>query len=230
MKDQDLELLSQYLDGELDIFSSRKLEQRMTAEPELAETLSLLQQQHDSIKSTFAAEAHAPARVKAMLEPAGNVVAMPQRSSRPAWQYAVAASLVAAAGLVLTPNWQESPTTEKTLATVLESSPSMASGWESLDDGLLVRPVLSFQHTEGHWCREFLLSGENLSSRGVACREQGAWNTHVLADADIPGDADSYRPAGAGDAQAVTDYIADRAAGISLSAGEEAKLIDSNWN
>lgn len=230
MKDQDLELLSQYLDGELDIFSSRKLEQRLNVEPELAETLSQLQLQHSTIQSAYSDKAQVPGRVKAMLEPDGNVVALPQRSRRPAWQYAVAASLVAAAGLVMTPSWQESPISEKNLASVLESSPSMASGWESLDDGLLVRPVLSFQDTEGHWCREFLVSGKEQSSRGVACREQGAWNTHVLADADIPGDAGSYRPAGAGDAQAVTDYVADNAAGISLSAAEEAALIESHWD
>ena len=39
MNDNDFELLSQYLDGELDTFSARRLEQRLAAEPELAASL-----------------------------------------------------------------------------------------------------------------------------------------------------------------------------------------------
>ena len=106
----------------------------------------------------------------------------------------------------------------------------MATGWEAIADGRQVRPVLSFKDQDGNWCREFLVSQGEDSSRGVACRQQGAWNTQVLATADIPGEASDFRPAGAGDADAVADYMTEHAAGIALSANEEAELIENDWN
>ena len=230
MKDQDYELLSQYLDGELPGFAERRLEQRLRAEPELATTLEQLRQQDSRIQAALADTARAPARVHAMLEPESNVVALPRRRARAAWQYAVAASLVAAAGLVINSGWQQSPNAEHMLADVLESTPSMAAGWEALADGRKVRPVLSFKDQDGNWCREFLVSQGEDGSRGVACRQQGAWNTQVLVTAEIPGEASDFRPAGAGDADAVADYLGENAAGIALSASEEAELIENDRN
>ena len=42
MNEQDYELLSQYLDQELDDDTTRRLEQRLTAEPDLQDTLNRL--------------------------------------------------------------------------------------------------------------------------------------------------------------------------------------------
>lgn len=229
MTDQDYEQLSQYLDGELDAFATRRLEQRLAEEPELRALLEQLKAQDVAIRAAFAGTDKAPRRVSALLE--SNVVAFPrQRGQRPAWQYAVAASLVAAAGLLLTPDWDQAPTAgDPMLASVLESTPSMADGWENLADGRQVRPVLSFKDTDGNWCREYLLSSDEQGARGVACRQDDGWTTMALADADIPGSATEFRPAGAGDADRIAEYMAERAAGIALSASEEAELIASDW-
>ena len=229
MNEQDHQLLSQYLDGELDAFSTRSLEQRLDAEPELKAALNRLGELDDRVKQAFAGTAEAPEHVRALLRPASNVVAFPQRTARPSWQYALAASLIAAAGLVLAPQWQQSTTTGPTLASVMESTPSMASGWEMLSDGSQVRPVLSFSASNGNWCREFLVSKEGEGQRGVACREAGEWQTKVLASAELPGTASEFRPAGAGDADIVAKYLADNAQGIALSATEEQALIGGNW-
>lgn len=228
MKDQDYEQLSQYLDGELDVFAARRLEQRLANEPDLQSLLEQLQAQDTALKAAFKGTDQAPRQVAALLE--SNVVAFPsQRGQRPTWQYAIAASLIAAAGLVLTPSWQQAPDGDPMLASVLEKTPSMASGWEALDDGRQVRPVLSFKDGDGNWCREYLLSNEDQGSRGVACRQDNNWNTVIVADADIPGDAGEFRPAGAGDSDKVADFMIDNAAGIALSISEEAELIASDW-
>lgn len=229
MKDQDFELLSQYLDGELDIFTSRKLQQRITEEPELRATLKQLQAQNADVQAAFTGTDQAPAHVSSLLKPSSNVVALPPRSPRPAWQYAVAASLVAAAGLLLTPDWQQTPAGDAMLATVLEQAPSMSSGWESLEDGRQVRPVLSFKGGDGQWCREYLVSTSEQASRGVACRDNTGWNTVVIAATQIPGSANDFRPAGSADAEVIANYISENADGIALSASEEAEKIAGHW-
>ena len=230
MTDHDYELLSQYLDQELDDLTARRLEQRLASEPELQATLNRLGEVDNRVKQAFEGTDQAPAYVTEMLRPTpSNVVTFPQRS-RPAWQYAVAASLVAAVGLVLTPKWQDSTQSGPSLATVLESTPSMADGWKTLSDGRDIRPVLSFKEVDGAWCREYLVSVQGAGERGVACRDDGYWNTRVIAPTDLPGDAADFRPAGAGDADAVAQYLQERADGIALSASAEATLISSRWN
>lgn len=230
MNEQDYQQLSQYLDGELDVFTTRQLEQRLQQEPELAATLAQLQGQDAAIRSALNTTAEAPATVRAMLEPASNVVALPQRKARPTWQYAVAASLIAAAGLAISPAWQQAPSADQMLANVLETSPSMASGWQTLDNGDQVRPVLSFKDKAGNWCREFLITEAGEASRGVSCRAAGEWQTQVLAATEIPGDAGQFRPAGAADANPVANFLAEQADSIPLSASEEASLIENHWN
>lgn len=229
MKEQDFELLSQYLDGELGPVDSAALKQRLAEDRELSGTLERLRMQNERIRDAFANTDKAPAKICALLEQDSNVVALPRRTARPAWHYAVAASLVAAAGLLLTPNWNQQSDGDALLAQVLEQTPSMASGWETLGDGRQVRPVLSFRHRDGNWCREYLLSSSDGSSRGVACRSGASWQTMIIADAEIPGDSSAYRPAGAGDAQPVARYLAEQADGIALSAAEEAELIANDW-
>lgn len=229
MNEQDYQLLSQYLDGELNDLAARQLERRLQSEPQLQATLTEMGELDERVKQAFAGTDKAPEQVAAMLRPAGNVVAFPQRKQRPGWHYAVAASLVAAAGVLLAPQWQQTAPGGPTLADILQSTPSMADGWKTLADGNEVRPVLSFSSVDGNWCREYLLSASGEGQRGVACLEAGQWNTRVLAEAELPGSASEFRPAGAGDADAVADFLADHADGIALSAADEQALIESNW-
>lgn len=230
MNEQDYELLSQYLDQELDDLTARRLEQRLSAEPELQATLNRLQSLDQRIRQAYIDTDQAPEHLLDMLRPTpSNVVAFPQRR-RPAWQYAVAASLVAAVGLVLAPQWQSSAPSGPSLASVLETTPSMADGWQTLSDGREVRPVLSFKEVDGAWCREYLVSFAGAAEHGVACRDDGHWNTRVLAPTSIPGDASEFRPAGAGDSNDVTDYLAERVDGIALSASAEESIISSSWS
>jgi hypothetical protein len=230
MNEQDYELLSQHLDQELDDDTTFRLEQRLSAEPDLQDALNRLGNLDNRLRQAYAGTDKAPKHILDMLRPTpANVVAFPQRR-RPAWQYAVAASLIAAAGLVLAPQWQAPATTAPSLASVLETTPSMADGWKALADGREMRPVLSFKAVDGTWCREYLVALEGAAEHGVACRDDGRWNTRVLAPTSIPGDASDFRPAGAGDSDVVTNYLAEKAEGIALNAAAEKSIISSNWS
>jgi hypothetical protein len=231
MTDNDYQLLSRYIDGELDTARAQRLALRLAAEPELRATLAQLNRVQARLQQSFSTTDVAPDHVVDMLRPAqANVLPFTPRRARSAWQYALAASLIAAAGLLLAPQWQGSNSpTAPTFASVLESSPSMAQGWHTLDDGRQLRPVLSVQDTDGNWCREYLLADAAAAERGVACRQGGDWEVQVAVAADIPGSDADFRPAGAAEADAVAGYLADHADGIALSSDEEQALISSGW-
>lgn len=239
--DKDNELLSRYLDGELDSEQSLTLKRRLLAEPELRAHLDRLQRVTTRLQTAFnqAGMDSVPQDTRELLEE--NTVSHPAwahgSKHRPLLSYAVAATIAVAAGVVMVPKWgAESPLNPQSthmydaqLSQTLESTPSLSDGWAQLDDGRAVRPILSFQTRSGTWCREFLVQHDSSAERGIGCRSNGEWSIEVLAATDVPGSANDYRPAGS-DAQAtVSQYIAEQAAGIALGKEEEAKLIAAQW-
>lgn len=241
MNDQDYELLSQYMDGELDVFTTRKLEQRLNVEPQLAATLQQLGTIDRSIKQTFNSAGKPSVHVSELVKNSASkhlasknstskVVQLPKRKARATWQFAAAATLVAAAGLLLMPDSQQPHSHDAILSAALESTPSMASGWKTLSDGRQVRPVLSFQNSNNQWCREFLLAENTDNARGVACRTEAVWTTQVLVATAAPVSESQYRPAGAGDSEAIAQYLEQSGADVPLSASSEAALINSAWH
>jgi hypothetical protein len=233
MKTHDFELLSQYLDGELNREAALSLEQRLTAEPELRETLERLGTLDEAIRQAFRGTELLPAGAGALLESASTpVVPLPRRGGA-LWHYAMAASLVAVVvSLVLSEQWQQSRTArgpDTLLSSVLEQTPSRGEGWEILEDGRRIRPVLTWADRTGSWCREYLLSDRAGNWRGIACRKQGQWETRVIGEAAAEAAADQYRPAGTSDAGAIASFMESQAADIPLSKAEESEVIARGW-
>jgi hypothetical protein len=238
MTDRDYELLSQYLDGELDAGAAAALEQRLAEEPDLADLLARLRRLDADIAASVCASAtdSVPEHVAALLRDDGKVVPLrrPLRRTlhRAAWPAALAASVVAALALLLVPGEDgQQPLTgsDALLASALESEPSRAEGWVTLTDGRALQPVLTFPDRDGNWCREFLLRDDDQDWRGVACREAGRWETQVVARETFLAAEEAYRPAGAGDNDKVAGFITRNAADIALGASEEQALIASDW-
>lgn len=229
--EQDYELLSQYLDGELGTGQARALSARLLAEPSLRAEYEQMKAVDERLRGAFqvagadAVPAHVRERVKAA----------PTRGRKRAagWGFGVAASVLFAAGVVLNADRQgesgpQFAAQDALVAPVLERAPSRGEGWEVLPDGSQVRPLLSFSGLDGDWCREYLLAQDGREWRGVACRASGQWVTAVLATEEHAG-AGGYRPAGAMTADAVAAFIDDRAADIPLSREQEAALIARGW-
>ena len=103
MSEQDYELLSQYLDGELGASQVQQLERRLGQEPGLRSQLERLQSVNASLVSAFDIPGAdtVPTAVTRMVTDSGhsNVVAFPQRH-KAGLGFAVAASLLAATGLL----------------------------------------------------------------------------------------------------------------------------------
>jgi hypothetical protein len=235
MTEQDYELLSQYIDGELAADTAQTMRKRLLAEPELRANFERMKDINSSVKNAFdipgadtvpasALHALASAKTRPSVLPQGN---------RTGWGLAVAASLVAAAGLLLTPDWNQqsgnTPTADPLLAAALEHTPSRGEGWDTLADNRQIRSLLSFPNTRGGWCREYLMSDVGGTWRGVACRNEAKWTTEVLNAELIPGAANEYRPAGASNADDINAFIATHSSGIALSLQAEADLIARKW-
>jgi len=235
MTEQEDELISQYLDGELAADAARALRQRLLAEPELRACFERMKDINDSVRNAFDVPGAdtVPACALEALENAETHTNGLSHGNRTGWGLAVAASLVAAAGLLLSPAWNQqsghSPTADALLATALENTPSRGDGWDTLADGRQMRSLLSFPNTRGGWCREYLMSGENGTWRGVACRNEGQWTTEVLSVEEISGSANEYRPAGAAKTAEINTFIATHSSGIALSLQAEADLIARKW-
>lgn len=240
MTDNDYELLSQYIDGELPSGAADQLRQRLTQEPDLQLSLERMAAVDQSLQMAFSGPGseRVPAQVTELLQPASaEVIPFPTRQGRSGRGFAIAASLVAACGLVLTQTWQNGVTGESEskggdvlLSQVLEQSPSRGDGWENLADGRQFRAVLSFPHKSGHWCREYLMSEGSGHSRGIACRTEGNWVAHIsVPDQSLNGSITEYRPAGANNPNSIADFIDSFSNDIPLNTSQEAELIADGW-
>lgn len=241
MTDQDWEILSAYLDSELLPAERAACERRIAEDAALAANLEAMRALQAQLRGTLraaAARQPLPERVSALLENAPvRIQTQPHRLHRftmnNARGFAVAASLAAAAALLLVPQWQAEQHGDSgaVLSAALEQLPSRADGWETLADGSRLRPVLSFPNHEGTWCREYLLANEAQTIRGVACRDDGHWGTRVAAVQTSlqNGAADAYRPASAADSDPVATFVESNASGDAASAKREAGLITRSW-
>ncbi|QIB64585.1 anti-sigma factor family protein [Kineobactrum salinum] len=240
MSNQDFELLSAYLDGELDAAAVRALEQRLPREPLLASKLLQLRELQASLQLAFgdsADGARVPVRIRELLQPQPErILPLPHRHKR--WStglrssVAIAASLILALGLVLAPQWQQQrhPAADTLLSAALETTPSRAAGWDQLADGRQLRGLLSFPSRDGSWCREYLLASDARTVHGVACRDGGHWEPRVTVEEAAMDNGESvYRTASANDSDPIADFIAAEASDVAAGAEKESGLIANHW-
>ena len=252
---QDLELLSRYLDGELPAAQARGLESRLHAERNLQRTLVRLQELNQRLRDALSEQAQVPETISRQLRsgtdrdkrrtpppPTANVLPFPGNSARETkrpnttWPFAIAAGLLAVVAPVLLINTgllpvsasQPSlPGNDHVVSSALERERS-GIDWIALSDGRELRSVLTFPHVDGRWCREYLLRGDK-DWRAVACRDGQRWVTQAAGLESYLDHVGAYAPAGAGDAEPVAVFISHHAADIALGPDEEQRLIHSGW-
>jgi hypothetical protein len=237
LTEQDHQLLSQFVDGELPPQASRDLEQRLASEPALSARLATLNALDHRLKNAFAGPQleSVPGHITDLISPPpARILPWRQRRSS-SWGYAIAASLAIAVCGTLVTQWGRDPGQADTgmehysLAQALEQLPSSGSDWSPLADGSKIRPVLSFRSHSGDWCREYLVADSVTTWHGVACRAQQGWSTAVIAETALAIGPGEYRPAGANEADSVAAFVDQQSADIPLDAEQEAVLIGHSW-
>ncbi len=229
----DDHLLSMYIDNELDAAQTIGLVNRLNSEPALRTRLTQLEENDGLVKKIYAQSAVSiPGHVEALIS-ADNITLLRSASQWRRWTAAaVAASCAAVIALLVNTNQTavfNPMTIDAQMANALESSPSRAAGWETLDSERTFRSVLTFPAADGKWCREFLLAHHDSNWRGVACRDNGNWVNQVVGSEVFLSQETQYRPAGADDSQTVARFIDETATDVALGPQQEAALIRSGW-
>ena len=228
----DDHLLSMYIDNELDAERTIALVTRLQRDASLRARLTSMEANDAALRRLVKAKASVPKHLAPLVK-ADNATIMPSARN---WTHpagvALAAGFAVVVALVGSLNRADvfNPMTmDPQLASALEHSPSQATGWERLENGRDFRSVLTFPAADGRWCREFLLAQDESHWRGVACRDNGKWESQVVGSEVFLEQETQYRPAGAGDSEQVARFIDETAADVALGPQQEAALISSGW-
>ena len=219
------EMLSAYLDGELEPADAARVATLIASNADLALRLAR-HRKLDELLREAAPEVPTPDYDPLVERILG---AEPTARRAPAWSasqgFAVAAALAVAvlAGVGL--GRYAGPQTELQAARAgLTAQGALAVALDRQPSGPAQGPVrvtLSFRAGDQRLCRQFVLRG---SVQGLACREAGAWR--VLAAAEQPGE-DGYRTAGGEDGP--IDRAVQGLGAQLLDPAEEVRAIKGGW-
>lgn len=249
MKDPSLEILTAYVDGELDDTRRREVEDAIRRDSAMRATVDRLRASRVTLHDAFAEiiDAPVPARLLETLkpfktEPQPTDVIPLRRPERPRqnWQpLALAASLSLTVGLlvgfILADGERASPP-ETTASLVHRGLETLQTGNSliSADGRVTITPLSSFRVRDGRVCREFEQQAAEARSTGIACRDPLAsqWQTQIeltTARSLSSGTSeDVYTPASG--ALDPLDWAFDQlGAKPAFDAADEARLIDKRW-
>jgi hypothetical protein len=253
------ERLSAYLDGMLDEADTKALEAALDEDPVLGRRLARMARNDRALKQHFKASARRPVpeAITAMLEPAPRQArswwsALAERlTSWPAMPVPLQAAGVMAAlavvgiGVLAMLNTgapsNDSPG-EAALVRVLPSTSGEVSRFLDRqrsgevfslgDDGRAVVDM-SFQHSDGRFCRQYRVAlGDAPSSfAAVACRSGSEWREVLMQRIDTPiGESGMFHAASGQESSVLDGYILEHAAGDIMVGESEAELIERNWS
>lgn len=245
------EMLSAFLDGELEPSRADEIRAALSNEPALRARLAQFRQSDDVMRSAASTleNRHLPKSVTTLLghehSDAGDLVR--QRGDRPRdgrfWPTALAASIALVVGLVsgslyLGTTVEAGAPGSQDVAGRVEPGQPLFAALEAVPSGETVtmgtaeatmHPVLSFESVGGEVCREFEFSRPNESVRAIACRENEAWRVDFAVRAESLEANSGYQTASASDVKLIDEYVAGVMAGDAFGAETEAKLISNGW-
>lgn len=250
----DDELLSAWLDNELDAPEHQRVSAALAAQPALAERLQQLRLANELTRRHASAidALPLPTALQSLLAQAdtvaanadqrgasadaanASVVQLPLRAAR-RWQpasLALAASVILTVGLAFNVLWRsDTGSTPDLYAAQLQQ---VSSGEELVLGELHLSPRFTFRSNDGAWCRLYRLQDATQTLDNVACRSgsiadaANGWQLRASLPT-MATDNTQYLPASRddGNLDAVLDTLMR---GAPLPAAEEAVLLQQRWN
>lgn len=229
------ELLSAYLDGELDAEKRQLVELYLAQNVGAALRLENLKRADDLMRDAIPRITIADDPIARMIlsgerpKPRLRVVQTPW--VRAAASMAAACVMGVLVGIAATSGRQ--PTDDLSarmrigpqLAAILDTTPA---GGEAPVMGGQAQVALSLQTAGGRYCRQFRLTEGDAASDAVACRDDGRWR--MIVEALVPRDANgAYHTAAADEGSAVDVAITGLGSSIVLDEREEREAIANHW-
>jgi len=232
------ELLSAYLDGELEPAAAAEVERDLERDPSLAELLARMIESDSLLRDAVAALAGAEGG-QALAARYGLTADAPAISVAPAvpandnlrWRWPVALGTVAAAalGLLVAPpsTWHRGGEASG-FDGAMERTASLDQA--VLADGRVLIPRLTVQAADGSYCREYEMSAGKGARTGIACRRDGKWNVLVEEAASAaPRPASQIELAGGEMKPALDAAYRSLNASDPFDAAHERALISRRW-
>ncbi|MCJ8269868.1 MAG: hypothetical protein MJK04_10760, partial [Psychrosphaera sp.] len=172
LSEQDHQLISASLDGELAPEQSLAFKRRLLQEPELNKQYQAFKALDQDLKKTFSdiAATPVPQKLSALLVDDKKVEAGEKAPQNNHWRFLALAASVGAIGLLSFFGLQNSKDDNMSLALTraLNTQPSMEM--KQLDQNNQFIALQSFRHIDGRVCREYLLNKADTHSHRVACK------------------------------------------------------------
>lgn len=221
------EVLSAYVDGELDAQTRAAVASLAAGNPAVRRRIEELREADVALRAAFPLEPASADDVARVRNSA--IVAFPRQApkAKPAWPaFAATAVAAALAGFVVaTPVM--TTMAARTAADPLAVAGGLGAALDAQASGSTVdgaRIVMTMKTADGRVCREFKRADGPNTQHGVACRANAGWTLVALTEtATTP---DGYATAG-GDA--AIDSVLDHMGAVALDANEEAALRQRGW-
>ena len=233
------EMLSAYLDGELDAETARRVDAALTADPALAARIAALDAVNRRLRPAFSAHMQegVPDRFDAILSAPPPAQSPISKFFAPWLKPAMLlpAALCAAAGLMIglqygapveSGAFRVRPDGRIVADAGFSSALSTARAGVKTDydtGAVLVR--VSFVDDSGAPCRHFALK----DAEGLACKTGPDWQVLALDAVPDAMGPDGYAMAGATSAAGVEAAIARRGIGAALTPDDETRAISNEW-
>lgn len=200
MSPEDQELLSAYLDNELDQEQRALVQRRLLSEPEFNAACQKLQQLQQSLKKAYPAQQNTPVpeSILQLLQDSDEEAGGPQEASskkytKVFWMLPLAASVAAvfiATSYLTKQDILEADPWPK-VAQQLDTTHDMEI--TKINDGLSMVVLQSFTHVDGRPCREYQRKDDEQVVHAIACKSPQRWQREVIVEASL--DLQDYQTA-----------------------------------
>ncbi|MBU6371668.1 MAG: hypothetical protein KJS97_02985 [Alphaproteobacteria bacterium] len=220
------EVLSAYVDGELDAQTRAAVTTIAAGNPAVRRRIEELREADEALRAAFPLEPASDEDIARVRNSA--VVAFPKSPVKAKAQWpAFAATAIAAAlagFVVATP--MMTTMAARTGADPLAVTGALGAALDSRPSGAVVdgaRIVMTLKTADGQVCREFKRDAGAVAQHALACRGASGWTLAALSQTPK---AEGYATASGDDA---IDATLDRMGAVALEADEEAALLKSGW-
>lgn len=243
MRDEDLQQIMAYHDGELTPEQVAKVEQVLAESEEAKRFLAQLQRSDQFLRGGLDEVLDQPVPQHLIDAARGEpgkprerapVLAFPRWRWASRWAYATAASvtLLAVAGTYILSGQSGGEDSRRLARALNQGLETTASGeiFRADDPAVQVMPTATFRTTEAGVCRQYVVKVDGSQSVGLACRQEPSqWQVQVQQTVSSGDQSQAYAPASGGDDEVLAAAIDALGGGQPLNSEQEMTLISNNW-